>query len=84
MNRRPASGARPRINHHQPAAGPRLVRCHATTLTPSGYVATSSLASPSQRTASSPSFPPAPADYVDFLTSVTPENQEEFMMQARY
>jgi hypothetical protein len=24
-----------------------------------------------------------PADYVDFLTSVTPENQEEFMMQVR-
>ena len=23
-----------------------------------------------------------PADYVDFLTSVTPENQEEFMMQV--
>ena len=23
-----------------------------------------------------------PVDYVDFLTSVTPENQEEFMMQV--
>lgn len=26
--------------------------------------------------------PCPPSDYVDFLTSVTPENQEEFMMQA--
>lgn len=32
-----------------------------------------------------PAYPPPlpPADYVDFLTSVTPENQEEFMMQMR-
>lgn len=29
-----------------------------------------------------PPIPARPADYVDFLTSVTPENQEEFMMQA--
>ena len=27
--------------------------------------------------------PRPPADYVDFLNSVTPENQEEFMMQMR-